>query len=70
MRTIPVTIDVASRATGIPMSTIRRWVSEKRLTSFNHHGLTYVRLTEVEQLKDLRDTRGALPSRSLRRRVP
>lgn len=47
-----VTINDASLATGIPASTIRRWVASGQLSSRKTSGLRYVRLDHVQQLRD------------------
>lgn len=67
-----VTIDVAALGSGVPASTIRRWISEQRLTATTIQGSRprYVRLGDVLELAGLRDTHGALPSASLPNRRP
>lgn len=63
-------VKTAQIGTGVPARTIRRWITEGRLTSMMTNGVYYVRLSEVEQLRDLRDTRGYLRPKRLPKAVP
>jgi hypothetical protein len=51
--TAPLPVADVAHLTGIPASTIRRWLSEDRLCRLTVHGRSCVRLTEVLEVAEL-----------------
>lgn len=53
-----VTVAEASRHSRVPVRTIYAWIDEDRLTVTYRNGTVMVRPTEVDELAEIRESRG------------